>query len=46
MYIIFNILLMGKANPNDLITAVNKNLKDEKSGVLRLTFKRGGIWRK
>ena len=37
---------MGKSNPNDLITAVNKNLKNDKSGVLRITFKRGGLWKK
>jgi hypothetical protein len=44
-YIIFNIL-MGKANPNDMITAVNKNLKADSSGVIRITFKRGGLWKK
>ncbi len=35
---------MVKRDPDDLITALSKNLKGQKSPILRLTFKRGGIW--
>lgn len=39
------ILYMVKRDPDDLITALSKNLKTDKSSVLRFTFKRGGLWR-
>jgi hypothetical protein len=35
---------MVKRDPDDLITALSKNLKAKDTPVLRFTFKRGGIW--
>jgi len=36
---------MVKRDPDDLISALNKNLKSQKAPVLRFTFKRGGLWK-
>lgn len=35
---------MVKPDPDDLISALSKNLKGKDSPVLRFTFKRGGLW--
>ena len=35
---------MVKQDPDDLISALSKNLKAKNSPVLRFTFKRGGLW--
>jgi hypothetical protein len=35
---------MVRRDPDDIITALSKNLKADHSPVLRLTFKRGGLW--
>jgi hypothetical protein len=35
---------MVRTVPDDIITAISSNLKAEASPVLRLTFKRGGLW--
>lgn len=35
---------MVRTVPDDVITAVSSNLKAEHAPVLRLTFKRGGLW--
>lgn len=35
---------MVKPDPDDLISALSKNLKAKDSPVLRFTFKRGGLW--
>lgn len=37
---------MVRSHTDDVITAVSKNLKAEAPPVLRLTFKRGGLWRR
>lgn len=36
---------MVRRDPDDIITALSKNLKNNNSPVLRLTFKRGGLWK-
>ncbi len=36
---------MVRRNPDDIVTALNKNLKAENPPNLRITFKRGGIWK-
>lgn len=36
---------MVKRDPDDIVSALSKNLKKEGSPTLRITFKRGGIWR-
>lgn len=35
---------MVRTVPDDVITALSSNLKAERPAVLRLTFKRGGLW--
>jgi len=35
---------MVRTVPDDVITALSSNLKNDKAPVLRLTFKRGGLW--
>lgn len=35
---------MVKRDPDDLISALSKNLKSQDSPVLRITFKRGALW--
>ncbi len=35
---------MVKPDPDDLISALSKNLKAKNAPVLRFTFKRGGLW--
>ena len=36
---------MGKNHPDDLVSALSKNLKSEKTPAIRFTFKRGGLWK-
>ena len=38
---------MLKRDPDDLISALSKNLKyqQQKAAVIRFTFKRGGLWK-
>lgn len=36
---------MVRRDPDDIITALSKNLKAEQPQALRLTFKRGGLWK-
>ena len=36
---------MVKPDSDDLISALSKNLKAKDSPVLRITFKRGGLWK-
>lgn len=38
-------IIMGRRDPDDIITALSKNLKGQNS-VVRFTFKRGGLWKK
>lgn len=35
---------MVKPDPDELISALSKNLKAKDSPILRFTFKRGGLW--
>lgn len=35
---------MVKRDPDDIISALSKNIKTEKAPILRFTFKRGGLW--
>jgi hypothetical protein len=35
---------MVRTVPDDVITALSSNLKNQHAPVLRLTFKRGGLW--
>ncbi len=35
---------MVRKSPDDLVTALSKNLKNIKAPTLRFTFKRGGLW--
>jgi hypothetical protein len=35
-----------KRDPDDLISALSKNLKAEKSPVVKITFKRGDLFQK
>lgn len=35
---------MVKRDPDDLISAISKNLKIEKAPIMRITLKRGGLW--
>lgn len=35
---------MVKRDPDDLISALSKNLKSQNSPILRITFKRGNLW--
>jgi hypothetical protein len=37
---------MVRSHTDDVITATSKSLKAEGPPVLRLTFKRGGLWRR
>lgn len=36
---------MVKRDPDDLISAISKNLKTPKAPVMRITLKRGGLWK-
>ena len=36
---------MVKRDPDDLISAISKNLKTQKAPVMRITLKRGGLWK-
>ena len=36
---------MVKRDPDDLISALNRNLKQKNAPTLKITLKRGGIWR-
>lgn len=38
------IIIMGRRDPDDIVTALSKNLKAQNS-VVRFTFKRGGLWK-
>lgn len=38
------LFIMGRRDPDDIITALSKNLKGQNS-VVRFTFKRGGLWK-
>jgi hypothetical protein len=37
---------MVKRDPDDLITAASKNLKNKNTHIMRITLKRGGDFRK
>ena len=34
-----------RRDPDDLISAISKNLKGEKAPIMRITLKRGGLWK-
>ena len=34
-----------RKDPDDLTYAISKNLKQQKSPIMRITFKRGGLWK-
>lgn len=35
---------MVRRDPDDLITALSKSLKNPNPSTIRFTFKRGGLW--
>ena len=36
---------MVKKHPDDLVSALNRNLKQKDGPTLKITLKRGGVWR-
>lgn len=36
---------MVKTDPDDLLTPLSKHLKNENKSTLRVTLKRGGLWK-